>query len=243
MQPASAENLIDTEPMDTCDCLQCFPSAIRFTELMSVAYAEIAADQPLHANAWDMNRLVQQEFPDRDAYLQMAFETAYDRALQQAQQQAGVPADCRGTSIAALTLQMEMVTSPWTCEIHMREVARRMMPCDDLYLAVLAHELAHVQDCRARAPGAGFSRADRARSEAHAYQVETDVLRTLYQRRWNQCVDRRPPGSPRVAFADLDDSLDYLQRALDYERDNPLQSYDPNPRPPACFPACFETPE
>ncbi|MEZ5667737.1 MAG: hypothetical protein R3F55_09965 [Alphaproteobacteria bacterium] len=70
----------------------------------------------------------------------------------------------------------------------------------------------------------GPGRTTSSRSEAEAYSTQADILRILYLRRWRQQPGAR---TPRIRFNDLPRAVDYLERALTYERQNPIGCFPP----------------
>jgi hypothetical protein len=215
------EEMLESEAraaMTNCQCLQCFPSAIRYNDAMAEGLAETVRAVPAIQRYWDDNPSVHADYADRAAYLESAFRDAMVVLNAMASEESPRPPECEEAGEGDL-MRTQLSGS---CDISLRAEARMRMPCDDLYLGVLAHELVHRQFCADNAPEPIYADeiAKRAQTEADAHRTEADVLRILYLRRSRDC---QAP-TTRVRFNDLPDALDFLNRAQNYERDNPLMS-------------------
>lgn len=218
----SEEEMLASEAraaMTNCQCLQCFPSAIRYNDAMAEGFAETVRAVPAILQYWDDNPAVHADYADRAGYLEQAYRDAEEVLTALASETSPRPSDCEEAGDGAAIMRTSLGAG---CGISQREEARMRMPCDDLYLGVLAHELVHRQFCSDNAPEPIYTDdiARRAQTEADAYRTEADVLRILYLRRSRDC---QAP-TTRVRFTDLPDALDFLNRAVNYERDNPLMS-------------------
>jgi hypothetical protein len=215
-QPASAQGQSAT-PMTPCQCLQCFPAAIRYSDAMADGFVRIAqAEIPQY---WDNDPDVQAAHPDRAQYLEDAYRDSYEVIRDEASESAPSPPQCWETGAGPL-----MTTRlSGDCGISLREEARMRLPCEDIYLSAVSHELVHRQYCsdHMAVPPPDDAIAERALSHADAYRTQADVLRILYLRRSRECQSP----TTYIRFNDLPQAVDYLNRALNYEREFPLGSF------------------
>lgn len=113
-------------------------------------------------------------------------------------------------------LPVFMSVDPQRCEVResLRKDALLGSPCFSYYLATLAHEVVHIEDCREAKAGRNFTAIELLRTEVRATQIEMDVLRVLYKRQAQnrQCT----PTSANLQSVDEKQALEFLERAEDY---------------------------
>jgi hypothetical protein len=108
-----------------------------------------------------------------------------------------------------------------TCTIPARErlSVQLAVPCPEMYLAVLAHELSHVADCIAMGtPRRSFTPEELMTSEIKAGQAEEDVLSVLRHQRLEECRRQSLPLTTPLN-TDWNTALRFLQEARQYDRE------------------------
>ncbi|MGF1626414.1 MAG: hypothetical protein ACFCVH_16150 [Alphaproteobacteria bacterium] len=107
------------------------------------------------------------------------------------------------------------------CTIPQRErlTIQLAVPCPEMYLAVLVHELSHVADCIALGtPRRPFTPEELMQSEIKAGQAEEDVLAVLRHQRLEECRRQSLPVTTPL-HTDWNTALRFLNEARQYDRE------------------------
>lgn len=204
-----------------CDCAKCLAVSLLKASAAERHYSEGLALAEARAQwarrIWRMDPTTRAYWGELDSLIEAMtrpiLRAAHERIgddLHEINQQVPACAPTLGG------LPVFMSVDPQRCEVResLRKDALLGSPCFAYYMATLAHEMVHIEDCRETKKGRNFTAIELLRTEVRAEQIEGDVLRVLYKRlsQSRQCS----PTSANLRNVDEKKALEFLERAEDY---------------------------
>jgi hypothetical protein len=224
LAPSAAATAQEARLPTRCECADCFAFWQRRSEVATRLYGQVLEEMVLMRENAPLVPTGEGTFARDDAGIEQAQRTM-----------VGQVRDAIGDGLIALDplapqCKIGLESDPlWGSFIHVTPDCRipeneRLniqiaVPCPEMYLAVLVHELSHVADCIALGtPHRRMTPEELVRSEIKAGQAEEDVLTLLRHRRREECRRESLPVTTPM-HTDWTTALRLLDEARQYDRE------------------------